>query len=74
MHGIKITDQKFCFTQLITRELNLICVKRFVFKRRADVDGATQHRTALMVNVRADGADAIGRKDFFTQARIASRI
>ena len=74
MHGIKVTNQKFRFTQLIAREMNLICVKRFVFKRCADIDRATQYRAALMINVRADGADAIRGKDLFTQARIASRI
>jgi hypothetical protein len=54
--------------------MNLVSSERLIFKRRTNVDGATQDRAALMVNVRADGAEAIRRKDFCTQARIASRI
>lgn len=74
MHRIEITDNKIHFTQLIARELNLIAVKGFIFQRRAGVDGATQDRAALMIDVRADGTDAIRREDFLDQARIAFRI
>src|SRR6185503_14742460 len=72
MHLIDLgTNTKFCFTKLVTYDVNLFCIKRFILKGCADVERTAQHRTALMVNVRADWADAIWGKDILTQARIA---
>jgi hypothetical protein len=58
---------------LIARDANLIGFEWFIFELRTDVDGATQDCTTLMVDMRADGTDAIWRKDLLAQTRIASR-
>lgn len=60
--GIKVADKKLRCAKLIASNVNIFCIKQLIFECRADIDGATQDRAALMINVRADGADAVGRK------------
>ena len=65
MRQVQLANTKLRFTEVVARKINLIAVERFIFERRADADRAAQHHSTLMIDVRADWTNAIGREDSF---------
>src|SRR5690349_17828912 len=71
---IKISNDKSCLAELFAGKPDVLRIERLIFKCGPQADCASQHGTALMIDMCANRADAVRRENVLRQTPGPSRF